>query len=185
MFLLQLIISITLFLHLWISIYYPQFFLSTFLSHYILVIHGPHSLLSHKGESSFSYISPFILQSAMCSIRAINCWGLDEEAVNRNSAIVDRPMNSKLVTVTAKPTLGVSLHNAAELFVSYRSRNQDWVTGVSSQTHSRGLKEDKCYFSWDNGATYLLTAWTSRSRPTNQKVYQLIWTDFRHVILLW
>ena len=147
MFLLQLIISIMLFLLSWISIYYPQFFLSTSLSYYVLVTHGPHSLLSHTGESSFSYFSPFIFQSAMRSIRAINYWGLYEEVVNRNSAIVDRPMNSKLVTVTAKLTLGVSLHNAAELFESYRSRNQDWVNGVSSQTHSRGLRGDKCYFS--------------------------------------
>jgi len=72
---------------------------------------------------------------------------LDEEAVNRNSATVDRTMDGKLATVTSKSTLGASVHNAAELFVSYRSRNQDWVTGASSQPHSRGLKEDKCYFS--------------------------------------
>jgi hypothetical protein len=56
-------------------------------------------------------------------------------------------MDSKPAKMTAKPTLGASLHNAAELFVSYRSLNQDWVTGVSSEPHSRGLKEDKCYFS--------------------------------------
>jgi len=97
-----------LFLHLRTSIYYPQFFLSTYLSHYVSVLHGPHSLLWHTGESPFSYIAPFILQSAMFSIRAINCWGLDWEDVKRNRAIVDRPMDSKLATVTAKPTLGAS-----------------------------------------------------------------------------
>ena len=62
-------------------------------------------------------------------------------------ATVDRTMDSKLATVTSKPTMGASLHKAAELFVSYRSGNQEWVTGVSSQPHSRGLKGDKCYFS--------------------------------------
>jgi hypothetical protein len=90
MFLLQLIISIMLFLYLWISIYFPQFFLITYLSHYVLVIHVPHSILSYKGKPSFPYISPLILQRATWFFRAINCWGLDEEAVNRNSATVDR-----------------------------------------------------------------------------------------------
>jgi len=127
--------------------FYFHIFLLYLSSHYVLIIHRPHSLLNHTVESSFPYVSPLILERAQCSTRDINCWDFDEEAVNRNSAIVDHPMDSKLATMTAKPTLGASQHNAVELFVSYRSRNQYWVTGVSSQPHSRGLREDKCYFS--------------------------------------
>ena len=77
-------------------------------------------------------------------------------------------MDRKLATVTTKPNLGASLHNAAELFVSYRSRNQDWVTGVSSQPHSRGLREDKCYFSLRLWSQIPPDGLNIRSRPTNQ-----------------